>query len=272
MGCSPSKKEKQVSNAGVTPVTADQHGDKNVESNYDRMSVFKSAESYRGPPLCSTSVKPAPSDDSTTHGPKNRRKSSTENIAGMKHRPKLRLSVSNKKKDDPPLLRKHTDIDAIQRNLQSMEELGDAGALHHRTSVEQSENSMSLFSGIARGKGYITCELLEDMVNSTGLSRSDPRLEKFFQRLDSIPSDKLKQGEFNYVISSNEMLIRRALTQSFIVPDWSEFCQDIKMIHDTVADKTTGNVASYIPELAKVNPEYFAVSVCTIDGQSYSLG
>lgn len=31
-------------------------------------------------------------------------------------------------------------------------------------------------------------------------------------------------------------------------------------------------VASYIPQLSKVNPDFWGVSLCTVDGQRFSIG
>eukprot|EP01083_Nonionella_stella_P103524 295675_1 len=277
-GCSPFNKKgkRQVANVGLKSEASVRPKDKNdVKTDdkntalNDRMTQLKTAESYRSPALCSVTKNSESSNDSNSAGSKSSKRSSTDTSASKKNPPKLKLSFSKRNFS----IRKNVDIDEIQQNLKNLEELGEAaGTMHHRSSEVSGKSDNSLFDGIARGKGCISTKLLEEIVTSTGLSRSDPRLEKFFQRLDSIPNGTLKQAEFSYVISSNEVLIRRALTQSFIVPDWKEFCDDIKMIHDTVKDKTTGNVASYIPELAKVNPEFFAVSVCTIDGQTYSLG
>lgn len=47
----------------------------------------------------------------------------------------------------------------------------------------------------------------------------------------------------------------------------------IKSIYNNYSNFTgKGNVACYIPPLAKVNPNKYAISVCTIDGERYNIG
>jgi len=43
-------------------------------------------------------------------------------------------------------------------------------------------------------------------------------------------------------------------------------------LHLAQKDNLEGAVAKYIPELAKVNPDLFAISVVTVDGQEFSVG
>ena len=53
---------------------------------------------------------------------------------------------------------------------------------------------------------------------------------------------------------------------------WTEFCNDIKDIYNEVKNIKEGNVASYIPQLAKVNDELFGISIFSVDNQNYSIG
>ena len=43
-------------------------------------------------------------------------------------------------------------------------------------------------------------------------------------------------------------------------------------VYDKHRDNTSGNVATYIPELSKVNPDEFGVCVVTANGQVFEAG
>ena len=68
------------------------------------------------------------------------------------------------------------------------------------------------------------------------------------------------------------LVLEEALTGSFVIPDWTSFGADIRALYDRTAANKEGAVADYIPQLARVDPEKFGVSVCSIDGQRLSIG
>jgi glutaminase len=74
------------------------------------------------------------------------------------------------------------------------------------------------------------------------------------------------------IISEESVFIERILGGQLVVPKWSEFTADISRIFHEIKSVEGGKVADYIPQLGKVDPSYFAVSVCTIDGQRFSIG
>ncbi|XP_011632819.1 glutaminase liver isoform, mitochondrial isoform X1 [Pogonomyrmex barbatus] len=117
----------------------------------------------------------------------------------------------------------------------------------------------------------------------TGLRKNDPRLQELTDNLKkehansgaqaiSHETQKLDREQFRRIINPNIVLISRAFRHQFIIPDWSGFTKHIEDFYWKCKTNTEGKVASYIPQLARMNPEYWGVSVCTIDGQRFSIG
>ena len=76
-------------------------------------------------------------------------------------------------------------------------------------------------------------------------------------------------------------LFKLILGVSLLLQSWLACCdpllpQDVKPTLTEVYTKykslNSGKNAAYIPELAKVNPDYFAISIATTDGKIYSVG
>lgn len=54
--------------------------------------------------------------------------------------------------------------------------------------------------------------------------------------------------------------------------DISKLTDYLTICYEKYQSNTDGKVASYIPELAKANPDDFGVALATVDGQQFSLG
>ncbi|XP_043789995.1 glutaminase liver isoform, mitochondrial isoform X1 [Apis laboriosa] len=121
-------------------------------------------------------------------------------------------------------------------------------------------------------------------LRTTGLRNDDPRLQEFTDNLRkehlktgghegvSHETQKLNRDQFRRIINPNIVLISRAFRHQFIIPDWSGFTKHIEDFYWKCKSNSEGKVASYIPQLARMNPDYWGVSVCTIDGQRFSIG
>ncbi|XP_060580160.1 glutaminase kidney isoform, mitochondrial-like [Ruditapes philippinarum] len=77
---------------------------------------------------------------------------------------------------------------------------------------------------------------------------------------------------FKQCIAKNISLISTAFRNEFIIPDFSQFCSDIDELYWHCRENISGNVATYIPQLARYSPNFWGVAACSVDGQRYSVG
>ena len=83
---------------------------------------------------------------------------------------------------------------------------------------------------------------------------------------------RVTPGRCVQAISSCATLVEDAVKGNLKVPDFETLCQIISKVYEEVLPNKGGNNADYIPTLARVDPEQFAISFCSIDGQRFNIG
>lgn len=106
-----------------------------------------------------------------------------------------------------------------------------------------------------------------------GILQDDPRFEATRNSLNILNiNGSIGFDQFKQVVSQNSNIVGKLVRRNVAIPDFGEFSRDITEIYESVALNKGGQVASYIPQLGRVDPEHFAVSICTVDGQRLSIG
>jgi glutaminase len=83
---------------------------------------------------------------------------------------------------------------------------------------------------------------------------------------------EITKEELELLIQYQRPLFEKIFKEELVIPEFKIFTQEIKKIYDQVQKNQEGQVADYIPQLKKISPDNFALSLCTLDGQSFSLG
>ncbi|MEO1481528.1 MAG: glutaminase A [Myxococcota bacterium] len=131
---------------------------------------------------------------------------------------------------------------------------------------------LNLFNALdTTTRGYVTRGELHDALVDSGLRSDDPRLPRILGR-GLRASDPLDFESFCALVRPHIVLLEKALSAKFILPDFPKFAADVEHMFSESARNDSGQVATYIPQLSRVDPELHAVSVCSVDGQRLSLG
>jgi glutaminase len=153
-----------------------------------------------------------------------------------------------------------------------------SGNLARSNSTSTSMTSgVSSIAGTFKRDAQQRISLMEVMtrIREAGIGPDDPRIEDIIAGIaDSGSNDGggLSLDQFNSVCEASGALIARALRGDLVVPDFPRLEHELSEMYAKVRDNTTGAAADYIPQLQRVDPDKFGISVCTIDGQRFSAG
>lgn len=145
--------------------------------------------------------------------------------------------------------------------------------------IDQIENKSfdMLFRMLDGGnQQQVKANRLLQVLETNGILEDDPRIADTITGFRKKPKEDytdslISNQDFNEILHHNA-LIKKAVSKELIIPDFDSFCEQVeKIFHETKKNKG-GKVADYIPQLARVNPEQYAVSICTVDGQRFSIG
>jgi glutaminase len=134
-----------------------------------------------------------------------------------------------------------------------------------------------LFNSITSGKKkHITTSNLHSYLSLAGILEDDPRLNAILTgqqkpKRGVREEQRINAKEFDYMLK-HSILLSNVMTKNLVIPEFSDFVKEIEDIYYQTLQNEGGKVADYIPQLARVNPDQFAVSICTIDGQRFSIG
>ena len=128
--------------------------------------------------------------------------------------------------------------------------------------------------------GKISIGLFLEELQRTGIRCTDPRLTYMMKMLYNmkphsvihVSNMTLDTGAFRTILTKNTWLINKSFQNQFIIPKFQDFCSDILQIYEMCKTYQGGKCSEYIPSLAAADPEKWGVSICTIDGQRYSIG
>lgn len=134
------------------------------------------------------------------------------------------------------------------------------------------QSAQSAFEALEK-RGEVTTGRLLDMLERQGLERGDPRLAGTFEAFGRDGGEALDAERFCQLLPEAECtLVRRAVTGQLVAGRFGRFRDRLCDLFGYAAQENRGEVATYIPELAKADPDAFAMGCCTIDGQRFSIG
>jgi glutaminase len=123
------------------------------------------------------------------------------------------------------------------------------------------------------GRGRLTLEQVRKALAENGIDTEDSRIRGFLLQLaTTAKGNAIDAKTFESLTGSGTTLFERAVRKDLVIPDFPAFREIVEARFNEVGRIEAGAVADYIPQLARIPADRFAVSFCTIDGQGLNLG
>ncbi len=131
-----------------------------------------------------------------------------------------------------------------------------------------------IYAALHERSGQVTRGDLSAILTGAGIAATDKRIRETASALSRFgETEALTSDAFAAAIHPGEAsLVERALRHELIIPDFAAFRAALEDMYAAVTEETGGDVANYIPQLARVDPDKLALAVCTIDGQTFQVG
>ena len=122
-------------------------------------------------------------------------------------------------------------------------------------------------------KVVITETEARGILKRNGINPDTAAITAEIRNLPRLPSNA-ELIDLNAVITSGTpSTLAKAVTNNLAITDWTNFCGKLTNIFKSIRKNVRGGrCADYIPILAEQDPESFGLSVCTVDGQQFSIG
>lgn len=131
-------------------------------------------------------------------------------------------------------------------------------------------DNTDLFKAYATG-GAVSRDTLYETFLEAGILDNDPRALSFFRKLKAAESF-LSPEQFRELQACSPALFDKVLSGQLSVPHFANFSSELAHIFELVRANEGGDLADYIPQLSRVDPDKFSMAVCSIDGQQFSIG
>nr|XP_002126124.1 glutaminase kidney isoform, mitochondrial-like [Ciona intestinalis] len=156
---------------------------------------------------------------------------------------------------------------------------------HITGTAAAAEASSLIYQILSNGKKTLALRHLKEKLNGNGILWNDPRLKQLHQNIQDWQSNNLhhENETINTSITADTFLhflkdevtlklFCKVFSKGCVIPNFKKFTEIIADCFETAKKSQHGKVADYIPQLAKADPESWGLSICSVDGQRFSIG